>query len=300
MSMALLDTISRMYFYVNIANIASYLSPWRHFKLWRNYRTLANSLTPFIQKRVSELQQDRQATTNKTLVDLIVQSQDDVEKDEHGAGKPLVFDKDFLEVAIGQITTFLFAGHDTTATTICWLFHLLAQHPEVLARVRAEHDDVFGRDPDGAAAALRAKPQLVNSLTYTHAVLKESMRVHSNVGTMRRGEPGFFLVGPPGSGRGCEGRQFPTEGFVLWDGTFAIHRDPELWPRADEFVPERFLTTDENDPLHPPKNAWRFFELGPRGCIGQHLAMVEIKLVLALVVRRFDIECAWGEWDQTR
>lgn len=299
-SVALIDTISRMYFYVHIGNIASYLSPWRHFNLWRNYRTLTNCLAPFIQERVSELQIDRTAT-NKTLVDLIAQSQDQEDSEQgSGNGKPLVFDKDFLELAVGQITTFLFAGHDTTASTICWLLHLLAQHPEVLARMRAEHDAVLGPDPHQAAAALRASPQLLGSLSYTHAVLKESMRVHTNVGSMRRGEPGFYLVGPPGSGAGCEGRRFPTDGFVVWDGTFAIHRDPELWPRADEFVPERFLTTDEDDPLRPPKNAWRFFEAGPRNCIGQHLAMVEIKLVVALVARRFDIECAWDEWDRNR
>jgi cytochrome P450 len=287
-----------MYFYVHIGNIISYLSPWRHFKLWRNYRILSKSLTPFIQERVVELKQNQQAT-NKTLVDLIVQSQDGGEG-ECATGSALLFDNDFLNVAIGQITTFLFAGHDTTATTICWLFHLLSQHPKVLARVRAEHDAILGPDTRQAASTLKENPQLLNSLTYTHAVLKESMRVHTNVGSMRRGEPGFFLVGPPGSGPGCEGKRFPTEGFIVWDGTFAIHRDPELWHRANEFVPERFLTTDENDLLRPPKNAWRFFELGPRGCIGQHLAIVEIKLVMALVARSFDIECAWDEWDHNR
>lgn len=283
-----MDTVSRMYFFVHVGNILSYINPWRHFRLWKNYRTLWASFAPFIQRRISELQNERQGN-NKTLLDLIVQSQDET-----------VFDDKFLQEAIGQINTFLFAGHDTTATTICWLFRVLSQHPEVLARVRAEHDEILGPNPKQAASVLKEEPHLLSSLTYTHAVLKESMRIHSNVGSMRRGEPGFFLVGPPESGPELEGKLFPTDGFVVWDGTFAIHRDPQLWPSANEFLPERFLTTDDNDTLRPPKNAWRFFEHGPRGCIGQHLAMVEIKLVMALVVRRFDIECAWSEWDDNR
>ncbi|KAE8143702.1 cytochrome P450 [Aspergillus pseudotamarii] len=294
-TIALLDTISRMFFYVNIFNFLSYINPWRHFKLWLNYRTLLNCLSPFLKERIFEIQKNSQVT-NKTLVDLLVKSMEE-EKGPDGAGTDLSTNTEFLETAIGQITTFLFAGHDTTASTICWLFRLLEQHPDVLAKLRAEHDVVLGPDPTQAVAALRANPQLLNTLTYTNAVLKESARVHTNVGTMRRGEPGFFLVGPPGSGPECEGKHMPTDGFVVWDGNFAIHRSPDVWPRPNEFIPERFLVTDENDPLHPPKNAWRFFELGPRGCIGQHLATVEIKLVLALVARRFDVECAWDEWD---
>ena len=287
--------MSRMYFFVHIGNIIPYINPWRHFKIWNNYRILTRSLSSFIQKRISELQHNHEVT-NKTLVDLIVRSQD--EEKSGDAQRTLVDDKDFLQVAIGQLTTFLFAGHDTTAATICWLFRLLSQHPDVLVRIRAEHDAVLGPDPNQAAAVLRDDPQLLNALVYTNAVLKESMRVHTNVGTMRRGEPGFFLVGPPGSGPECEGKHLPTNGFIVWDGTFAIHRNPQVWHRPDEFLPERFLpTTGEDSPLHPPKNAWRFFELGPRGCIGQNLALVEIKLVLVLVARRFDIECAWGEWD---
>ncbi|KAL4894251.1 cytochrome P450 [Aspergillus ambiguus] len=293
-TIALLDTLSRMFFYVNIFNFFSYINPWRHFKLWLNYRTLFHCLSPFLKERILDIQQNNQVT-NKTLIDLLVKSLD--EEKGSGAGSDLSSNTDFLETAIGQITTFLFAGHDTTASTICWLFRLLEQHPDVLAKLRAEHDAILGPDP---GAALRANPQLLNSLTYTHAVLKESARVHTNVGTMRRGEPGFFLTGPPGSGPECEGKQMPTDGFIVWDGTFAIHRSPDVWPQPDKFIPERFLITDESDPLHPRKNAWRFFELGPRGCIGQHLAMVEIKLVMAMVVRRFDIECAWDEWDLKR
>ncbi|KAF4971201.1 hypothetical protein FSARC_1923 [Fusarium sarcochroum] len=243
-------------------------------------------------------------TKGKTLVDLIVQAFDEERSEqrdsrEQNQDKPnFELDADFLEMAVGQINTFLWAGFDITSSTICWLFRLLSQYPHVLAKLREEHDAVLGSNAWGAADVLRENPQLLGQLPYTQAVLRESMRVHTSVGSMRRGEPEFFLVGPPGSDPSFEGKKLPTEGFIVWDGTFAIHRDPDLWHRAWEFLPERFMITDPEDPLFPPPTGWRSFMAGPRSCIGQHLALVEIKLVMVLVARCFDIECAWEEWDQ--
>ncbi|KAL7764480.1 hypothetical protein ACKLNR_005625 [Fusarium oxysporum f. sp. zingiberi] len=300
---ALLDSISRLYFFVNPANFIQYYNPWRHFKLWQDYRTLVKSFTPALQERMDKLQQDRTAK-GKTLVDLIVQALDAERAEQKGAGQDskdqsnMELDADFLEMAIGQINTFLFAGFDITAATIAWLFRLLSEHPEVLAKLREEHDAVLGSNAWGVADVIRENPQLLNQLPYTLAVLRESMRYHTNVGSMRRGEPGFFLVGPPGSDPGFEGKKLPTEDFIVWDGSYAIHRDPEIWHRAWEFLPERFLVTDPEDPLYPPPNGWRSFEAGPRVCIGQHLATVEIKLAMVLVARCFDVECAWEEWDR--
>ncbi|KAF4447726.1 hypothetical protein F53441_8745 [Fusarium austroafricanum] len=255
--------------------------------------------TPAIQERMDKLQKDRTAK-GKTLVDLIVQAldQERAEQNDSKAQSAMELDADFLEMAIGQINTFLFAGFDITAATIAWLFRLLGQYPEVLAKVRDEHDAVFGSNAWGVADVIRKNPQLLNQLPYTLAVLRESMRYHTNVGTIRRGEPGFFLVGPTGSDPGFEGKKLPTEGFIVWDGSYAIHRDPEIWHRPWEFLPERFLVTDPDDPLFPPPNGFRSFEAGPRVCIGQHLAVVELKLVMVLVARCFDVECAWEEWDR--
>ncbi|KAK0706155.1 cytochrome P450 [Lasiosphaeria miniovina] len=289
---AVVDSVKRMVFFIHIGNFLSYWGPWRRFKLWRNYRTMMSGFGPVLERRLTELtRQGGDEKRTDTLVDAIVEGfQADREN-----GEPNTSDDDFIELAVGQIGTFIFAGHDTTASAICWVLHLLTQHPDVLARMRAEHDAVLGPDPAQAAAAIRADPHLINTLTYTNAVIKETTRVNPNVGTMRRGEPGYFIAGPQGSG--YEGMQFPTYGFVVWSNPFSYHRDPELWPRVHEFLPERFLVAD-NDPLHPQKDAWRFFEMGPRNCIGQYLALTEIKLALAVIVRQLDIECAWDEWDR--
>lgn len=75
----------------------------------------------------------------------------------------------------------------------------------------------------------------------------------------------------------------------------ATHLRPDLWPRVDDFLPERFLV-DKDDPLYPPKNAWRAFELGTTRCIGEELAMMEMKLALVLTIREFDFEFDWSGW----
>ncbi|TDZ33244.1 Cytochrome P450 monooxygenase aflN [Colletotrichum spinosum] len=111
--------------------------------------------------------------------------------------------------------------------------------------------------------------------------------------TMRGGEPGFQLSDP------ATGRQYPTEGFLVWDGGPGMQLDPSLWPRVDEFIPERWLVPAD-DPLHPVKDAWRAFARGPRDCIGQEIALVELKLVAPLIIRKFDVEEAWDEWDAIR
>jgi cytochrome P450 len=278
-------------------------------------------LWPIVQRRIDMVTSQSGSAkaagnTGRTVLDLSVRALEDEESTTVPEG--------FVMDTIGNINTFLFAGHDTTGTTICWALHLLERNPRVLARVRDELNSVFGpahpgtqRASDSIMEQLRANPNLANNLPYTHAVVKETLRVYTNVGTLRQGNAHFFLYGPHGSV--CEGMAMPTEGFIVWDGSYAIHTRPDLWERVDEALPERWLFGDnddgeekeqangdgrkekaEADRLRPPSNGWRPFAAGPRNCIGQHLAIMEVKLVLALVCREFDVECAWEEWDRMR
>jgi len=198
-------------------------------------------------------------------------------------------DKTFKETALNQMKLFLFSGHDTTSSTVCYILYLLSMYPETLSRVRTEQDQVFGSNPANAAARISEDPYLLNKLSFTVAVIKEGMRLFPAASTTRAGEPGFYITD-------ANGRQYPTEGCLIWLVSHAVQHDPLFWPRPDEFVPERWLT-DSEDPLHPVKGAWRPFEHGPRACIGKELSMIELKIVIALVVRSFNIEAAYAELD---
>lgn len=196
----------------------------------------------------------------------------------------------FVEDVFGQIRLFLFAGHDTTATVITWAYHYLAKHPEVLEKLRAEHDQVFGSDPTTVSETLRFSPQLLNSLPYTLAVTKELLRLSPIAATIRIGSPDLFFTTK-------DGVRLPTDGYGIITGTASMDYHPDLWPRVDEMLPERWLVT-KDDPLYPAKpGQWRPFEHGPMNCIGQELALTEIKMVLLFTVRELDIEPAYEEWD---
>jgi cytochrome P450 len=192
-------------------------------------------------------------------------------------------DAAFREGVITQIRLFLFAGHDTTSSTICYALYLLRKHPSCLRRIRAEHDAVLGPVAH-AAARLRAAPHLLHRLEYTLCVIKETLRLFPPASSSRQGARGLVLRDP------VTGDSFDTEGWMVWVEHYGLGRNPDVWgPHADRFVPDRFLP----EHLHRiPDGAWRPFELGPRNCIGQNLAVIEARVTLALTCRSLEFDAA--------
>ncbi|KAK1977924.1 vera protein [Colletotrichum cereale] len=250
----------------------------------RNNQIVYNELYPII---VRSLQSGLNPSKKKTTLELALIH---LAKETDGNIINPVTDPDMMETIMSNLKAFLVAGHETTANAMCFLFKALQDNPVCMEKVRAEHDEVLGPDPDQAAEILSNSPHLLNSLTYTHAVIKETLRIYGLASTMRGGEAGFYLSDP------SSGRQYPTEGFLIWDGAAGMQHDPSLWPHVDKFIPDRYLVSAD-DPLHPIKDVWRAFGKGPRDCIGKEVALVEMKLVLALIVRKFDVEEAWEDWD---
>ena len=195
---------------------------------------------------------------------------------------------DFKGFAISQMKVFMLAGHDTTSSTLCYIYHTLSRSPLALQRVRVEHDDIFGSDLTQTKVAMTANPYAFNQLPFTLAVIKETLRLFPPASASREGEPGFLLT--------SDGLQYPTEGSTVWCSHQALHREPLYWPQPDSFIPERWLVSD-SDPLHPMKGAWRPFEWGPRNCIGQELALLELKIVMVMTLRKFDIAASYGARD---
>ncbi len=118
--------------------------------------------------------------------------------------KSTTIDATFKRFAIDQIKTLMFAGHDTTSSTICNVAYMLYKHPEALQRVRQEYDDVFGTDVEQTAAGIRDDPYRLNRLPYSVAIIKEVLRLFPPASSIRKGVPGLFLH--------YDGKQYPTEG----------------------------------------------------------------------------------------
>lgn len=204
----------------------------------------------------------------------------------------------FEKVIKSQMRFFLLAGYDTTGSTITYALHLLSQHPKDLARVREEHDQVLGRELTLAAQRLTEDPHLVNRVPYTTAIIKETLRLYPPASTLRHGREGFYLY-EEGKQGPDQITKYPTAGCMVFGNHHGLHHNPRYWIDPEDFLPERFLVSPEGrSELSPLQDAWRPFEKGARVCMGQELAMVEIKAVLMLVVREFDFSPAYDEWDK--
>jgi cytochrome P450 len=166
-----------------------------------------------------------------------------------------------------ELIVFLVAGHDTTATTLAYALWSLGRYRELQQRVVAEVTDLGDRD---------LTPDDVPRLSYTVAVVHEALRLC-----------------PPGAAIGREAMQdIAVDGYRIARGTtliagvYAVHRDPRLWENPLRFDPDRFSA-----PNSATRNRWQYlpFGAGPRSCIGDHFAMLEVTLALATILRRTDI-----------
>ncbi len=161
-------------------------------------------------------------------------------------------------------TNFLFmAGHATVANALTWTLFLLDRHPKVLDAVRAECAACLGSEPPTTEALQR--------LTFLDFVVKESIRLLPPVIWWCKVATAPFALGP---------HRFPAATKVI-QSAYITHRDPELYPEPQAFRPERWSR------LNPDPYEYCPFSAGPRKCLGSTLAMIEIKLVIAMLLARF-------------
>ncbi|MBA9005606.1 cytochrome P450 [Thermomonospora cellulosilytica] len=163
-----------------------------------------------------------------------------------------------------ELVTLLLAGHETTASTLGWAFHLLDRHPEAARRVREEAVEVLGdRTP-----VVDDLPRL----SYTTMVLQETMRLYPAVWILTRVAQRADEVG---------GFHVPAGSDVMVC-PYTLHRHPEFWDSPEDFDPERFAPANS---APRPRYAYIPFGAGPRFCVGSHLGTMEAVFVLAMVGR---------------
>ena len=167
-----------------------------------------------------------------------------------------------------EIVTLMLAGHETSATSLAWTFHLLAQHPAVEATLIEE----LARELGGRPALAADLPRL----PYLKQVVQESMRVYPPVWGISRAV-----------GEDCEfkGYRIPA-GAYLAILPYSLHRHPAHWPDPERFDPSRF-SPQRSESRH--SYCYLPFAAGPRTCIGAGMAMLEIQLVLARLLPLFRV-----------
>ncbi len=166
-----------------------------------------------------------------------------------------------------EVTTLYLAGQETTAQALTFTLWLLARHKESQERLRAEVVEVMG---DGLPGA-----DQVRHLDWTRACIDESMRLY----------PPVWLVGRETKQPLDLGRVHLARGSICSIAPWILHRRHDVWSDADAFRPERFLDA-------APRRAYMPFGAGPRNCVGRDLALLELVLALAMLVRTFRMEDA--------
>lgn len=283
--------LSRHQIVKSIRNLPTRLDPWWHLERWRCHRALRSLLLPHIQRLFLDKDQvSGSKQKSKTVIRLAVQEVKDEPQNQQQTTS--LGQAEIEEDILGLTKQFIMAGRVTTAITLCFAFHNTYSRPDVLAKIRAEHDQVLGANPQDAGSLLIKSPHLLQSLPYTLAVIKETLRLHPLASNIRQGSAEVVLK--------HEGCSYPTEGCILMPAIETIHYQPEIWPRVTEFLPERWVVPEGHELYPLTKHAWRPFEQGPMACIGLELALMELKLAFVFMVRELDIECAWDEWDSLR
>jgi cytochrome P450 len=169
-----------------------------------------------------------------------------------------------------QAVTLLFAGHDTTAATVSWLFSLVGRYPEAQRRLREEVDARLG-------ARAATVEDLAGGLPYLDQVLEETLRLYPPAWIGPRRTRAAFTL---------HGHEIPARTQMAYC-SWITHRLPELWPHPDAFDPERFSPARAQSIV---PGAYVPFGRGARMCIGRRFGELEVKAIVVALVQRYEVE----------
>lgn len=170
------------------------------------------------------------------------------------------------EELIDQLGVLFLAGHETSASALTWVFYLLATQPALVARLRAEVEEVCGRDGPVTFEATKR-------LTFVRNVFRETLRLYPPITFL----PRVALEPTTISGRRIR------RGALVMVAPWVLHRHRDFWRDPHHFDPDRFLREGESTP-----GTYIPFGLGPRVCAGAAFAQTEAVLLIARLFRRFD------------
>ncbi|XP_059189994.1 cytochrome P450 3A40-like [Centropristis striata] len=223
------------------------------------------SVTDFFYAALQKIKSNREQTKQKGRVDflqLMIDSQKNNESSTVDQDKGLS-DHEILS----QAMIFLFAGYETSSSSLCFLAYNLARNPDVMKRLQKEVDSTF---PNKAPVEYQAMMQM----EYLDCVINESLRIYPIAARLERVAKASVEI---------NGFVIPKDMIVMVP-TWPLHRDPELWPEPEEFKPERF-SRENKERIDP--YTYMPFGAGPRNCIGMRFALVMMKLAVVEILQKY-------------
>lgn len=224
-----------------LINLPLFIPTQEHRKFQQSLKNIKNEI-----ERIYDVKSKNPSEHSKDLLDLLISAQDE---DQLKLSKEEVFD---------QVMSFLMAGHETTALSMSWLFHLLAKNPIYQDKIIAElegNNYVFDSSND------------LNRYPFLSAVISETMRLY----------PAGWVIARNSVKDDSVGEWSVKKNKVVAVCPFVSHRDPRWWERPEEFYPERFL--DEEKIKNLPRGTYVPFSIGKRNCIGARFSLLEIMIL---------------------
>ncbi|XP_029847582.2 cytochrome P450 4c3 [Ixodes scapularis] len=259
--------------------LAAFESIYRLTAKGKEYNHCLDTLHAFTRQVIAERKNDMKATID---IGSLLRTEDDSSSNftkqkrpfldllllEHFKDGKNITEEDIRE----EVDTFMFEGHDTTAVGISWALFLIGLSPVEQQKIHDELDFIFGDDTERHVTIEDMK-----EMRYLECVIKESQRLYPSVPFYSRLCEEPFELG---------GTMLP-KGTVVQVSNYFLHRDPKVFPKPEEFRPDRFLPENSKG-RHP--FAYVPFSAGSRNCIGQKFAMSEEKIVIANILRRFKLQ----------
>ncbi|KAL1764808.1 cytochrome P450 3A31, partial [Sigmodon hispidus] len=235
------------------------------------YEMLNISLFPkdaiaFFKKFVDQMRENRLDSKQKHRVDFL-----QLMMNTHSNSKDKESHKALSDMEIiAQSVIFIFAGYETTSSTLAFALHSLATHPDVQKKLQEEID---------AALPNKAPPTYdkVMEMEYLDMVLNEILRLYPIGSRLERVCKQDVQI---------DGVFIP-KGSVVMVPVYALHQDPQYWPEPEEFRPERFSKENKGS-INP--YVYLPFGNGPRNCIGMRFALMNMKLALTKVLQSFSFQ----------
>jgi cytochrome P450 len=230
--------------------------PTRDLRFMQLFRPLRNIVTQIILER----RESQRVTTD--VLGMLMSARDR----ESGQAMP-------DGQIVSEMMTLIVAGHETTASTLAWVWHLLSEHPQADEKLSAELQDV---SVDATCW------EDLSRFVYTKQVIEEAMRLYP---------PGWLLI-RKALKDDCLGSYFVPAGTEVYISPYLIQHNPSLWIQPDEFNPDRFTSQDMHRGQPP---ATVPFSAGPRKCIGEMFARVEMQLHVMTIAARLRLRQVSGD-----
>lgn len=223
-----------------------------------HFKNNLDVIDDFIAERIAAA---RKQPDEQTLLNILLSARDE----ETGE---MLNDEELRDEAV----TLFFAGFETTARSLTWAWYLLTRHPEALTRMEAEASAVLGT----GAGSRSPSAEDLRKLVYTHQVVDETLRLYPPTSLLARQAAADDVIGG-----------YPVKGgSMIVLVPHIVHRHPDVWTDAERFDPDRFLPEAE---AARPKSAYIPFASGPRVCLGNNFAMLEMLLALSMGAARYHV-----------